>query len=122
MKTRTKIGAILLSILLVLTFASCVTSSNVTFYTDVDGAEVYVDGVLIGTTPATAKLSNAIWDDPTITIKKEGYKPLNTGLQKEAKTVNIVLGVIVDWPAFLFCYGPKESQNFMLVPETNEKK
>lgn len=110
---------ILISTILIFSALGCVSSTNVTFYTDAQEAEVYVDGELIGSTPATAKLSNGIWNDPTITIKKDGYKTLNTSLQKEVKTPNIVLGILLNWPAFLWCYGPKRNQNFILTPDTS---
>ena len=121
MKTKSKVLTVIVSALLLFSFVSCVTSTNVTFYSDVEETEVYVDGQLIGTTPTTTKLSNAIWNDPTITLKKEGYKVMTTGLQKEAKGVNIVLGLLVDRPAFLWCYGPKANQNFMMIPDPNAK-
>ncbi len=121
MKLKSKVLTVVLSVFLLLSLTSCVTSTNVTFYADVEETEVYVDGQLIGTTPVTTKLSNAIWDDPTVTLKKDGYKTMTTGLQKEAKGVNIVLGLLVDWPAFLWCYGPKANQNFMMIPDPNAK-
>lgn len=114
---------ILISALLIFSALGCVSSTNVTFdSTNTENAEVYVDGELIGSTPATAKLSNAIWEDPTITIKKDGYKTLNTSLQKEVKTPNIVLGILLNWPAFLWCYGPKQNQNFILTPDTSSSQ
>ena len=119
MKMRSKVLTAIIALVLILGLAGCVTSTNVTFYSDVEDVEVYVDGQLIGSTPATTKLSNAVWNDPTITLKKEGFKTLTTGLQKEVKGVNIVLGLLVDWPAFLWCYGPKATQNFMLTPDPN---
>ncbi len=110
---------ILISAFLIFTTVACVSSTNVTFFTDTEDAEVYIDGELIGSTPATAKLSNGIWNDPTITIKKDGFKTLNTSLQKEVKVPNIALGLLLNWPAFLWCYGPKKNQNFMLTPKTS---
>ena len=71
-----KIGASFIAgILLVVVCASCVTQTRVNFSTDVDGAEVFVDGEKIGTTPVQKKLSNVVWENPDILIKKEGYKP-----------------------------------------------
>ena len=64
MKTKSKVLTVIVSALLLFSFVSCVTSTNVTFYSDVEETEVYVDGQLIGTTPTTTKLSNAIWNDP----------------------------------------------------------
>lgn len=51
-----KIGASFIAgILLVVVCASCVTQTRVNFSTDVDGAEVFVDGEKIGTTPVQKK-------------------------------------------------------------------
>ncbi len=108
---------ILIAGLLLFTTVGCVSSTKVTFNTDTPDAEVYVDGELIGKTPVTAKLSNAVWEDPTITIKKEGYKTINSNVQKEVKAANIIFGICLNAPAFLWCYGPKANQNFMLTPE-----
>lgn len=119
MKTKSKVITFSVLILLLLCLVGCVSSTNVTFYADADNTEVYVDGQYIGTTPMTVKLSNAIWDDPIITLKKDGYKTTVGSLNKEVKAVNVILGVCLDWPAFLWCYGPKSYQYYMLVPETH---
>ena len=110
-----KIIAVLLLAVMVMGVCGCVSSTNVTFNTETEGAEVYVDGELIGTTPATAKLSNAIWNDPDILIKQAGYKDLRTGVKKEVKGANVALGLTVNWAALLWVYGPKKVQNFVLT-------
>lgn len=104
------------ALLLLAMFSSCVSSTRVNFNTDVDGASVYVDGEEIGTTPAQIKLSNAIWENPDVVIKKDGYKDLYTDLNKEVKGVNLVCGLLLWWPSLLFVYGPKKSQHYMLTP------
>ena len=117
MTRKSKFLVIGISLILMLSFAGCVSSSKVTFATDVEGAEVYVDGELIGNTPVTITLSNAVWKNPSITFKKDGYVTMDTYLQKEVKPANIVFGLCLNWPAFLWCYGPCEKQNFILPPE-----
>ena len=97
--------------------SSCVTKTKVTFNTDVTGADVYVDGEYIGKTPATKKLSNAVWEDPEIVIKKEGYRDMRTGVKKEVKAVNLIFGVILWWPSFLWVHGPKSQQHYVLSSE-----
>ena len=115
-----KIGAsVTAGILLVIFCASCVTQTRVNFSTDVDGAEVYVDGEKIGTTPVQKKLSNAIWNNPDILIRKEGYKDLYTDLNKEIKGVNLVSGLLLWLPSLFWVYGPKKNQSYMLVPSAN---
>ena len=115
-----KIGASFIAgILLVVVCASCVTQTRVNFSTDVDGAEVFVDREKIGTTPVQKKLSNVVWENPDILIKKEGYKDLYTDLKKEIKGVNLVSGLILFWPALFWVYGPKKNQSYILVPSAN---
>lgn len=115
-----KIGASFIAgILLVVVCASCVTQTRVNFSTDVDGAEVFVDGEKIGTTPVQKKLSNVVWENPDILIKKEGYKDLYTDLKKKIKGVNLVSGLILFWPALFWVYGPKKNQSYILVPSAN---
>lgn len=115
-----KIGASFIAgILLVVVCASCVTQTRVNFSTDVDGAEVFVDGEKIGTTPVQKKLSNVVWENPDILIRKEGYKDLYTDLKKEIKGVNLVSGLFLFWPALFCVYGPKKNQSYILVPSAN---
>ncbi len=105
------------SLLLLVFLTSCVSSTRVSFNTDVEGAEVYVDGELIGTTPTQKKLSNAIWEDPDVLIKKDGYKDLRTSVYQEMKPVNLVCGLLLWWPSLLYVYGPKKAQHYILTPE-----
>lgn len=116
---KNKFIAFMVAFSLMVLLASCVTSTAVNFDTDVQGAEVYVDGSLIGTTPTSTKMSNAIWEDPDVVLKKEGYKTTHVPLAKEVKTVNLVAGLVIWWPSLLWVYGPKANQNFMLTPDQN---
>ncbi len=47
------------------------TTQQVTFDSSPTGAEVYVDGVLLGVTPLTSSLKRK--KNSTLTVKKEGY-------------------------------------------------
>lgn len=108
----------LAGILLLINLTGCVSGTNVCFRTDVDGAEVYVDDEFIGTTPVTKKMSNLCWKNPDVTIKKEGYKTLYTEMKKEIVYANVAIGFFLWEPAFLWCYGPKPRQNYILVKNT----
>ena len=121
MKKRiTKLLTIItLSIMLVSIFSSCVSSTRVYIDTDVDNVEVYVDGKKVGTSPTQIVLSNAVWEDPDIVLKKEGYKDLHTNVNKELKGVNLVCGLLLWWPSLLYCYGPKSNQTYIMIPENN---
>lgn len=119
MKLKKNGASFIAGILLVVVCASCVTQTRVNFSTDVDGAEVFVDGEKIGTTPVQKKLSNVVWENPDILIRKEGYKDLYTDLKKEIKGVNLVSGLFLFWPALFWVYGPKKNQSYILVPSAN---
>lgn len=95
---------------------SCVTSTLVTFNTSVPGADVYVDGEHIGKTPTEKKMSNGVWEDAKIIIKKEGYQDLHTNVQKDIKPVNLIIGLLLWWPSLLWVHGPKSQQNYLLTP------
>ena len=111
MKKITKLSAILLFLVLV---TSCVSSTRVVINSNVEGATVYIDGVEVGTTPVEVQLSNAIWEDPDIVLKKEGYHDLQTHLYKETKSTNLICGLLLFWPSLLYVQGPKPIQNFIL--------
>ena len=114
-------GEIFSVVFLALFFSSCVTSTNVSFNTDIEGAEVMLDGMKIGITPTQSKLSNAIWEDPDVFIRKEGYRDLYLSVKKEIKVVNVLTGVVLSpftyFIPLLWCYGPKKNQNYVMIPE-----
>ena len=49
-------------------------------------------------------------------IEVSFVKITGTFLKKEAKITNCVIGYFINIFAFLWCYGPKENQNFVLTP------
>ncbi len=108
---------LLLMLIFVLLFSGCVTETLVRFTTDVDGAEIIIDGESIGKTPTKAYLSNAIWSDPDVVIIKEGYKKKYVSLKKEGVVTNLVVGYLIWLPSLLWSYGPSPHQFFILEPE-----
>jgi hypothetical protein len=114
MKTRV-IAGFLAVLFFASIFSGCVTSTNVRFSTNIDGAAITVDGENIGKTPTQTTMSNAIWENPDIVIKKDGYKDLHVDIKKEVKVVNLVCGLLLFWPSLLWVYGPKANQNFELM-------
>jgi hypothetical protein len=116
---KARIGAFaLVGLFVVSILSSCVSTTNVHFNTNVDGAKITVDGKDIGTTPAMCKMSNAVWEDPDIVITKDGYKTLRVSTEKEIKAVNLICGILLFWPSLLYVSGPKANQNFELIQET----
>ena len=108
-------------LLLIVAFAvftsSCVLTTMVTIETIPDDVEVYVDSQLIGDSPVTVRMSNAVWEDPEILLKKEGYRDLRTSPQKEVKALNLISGLIFVAIPLLWVYGPEPYQSFMLSEE-----
>ena len=43
------------------------------------------------------KLSNAVWEDQSIIIRKDGYRDIYSNMNKEVKPVNLVCGVLIWW-------------------------
>jgi hypothetical protein len=82
--------------------------------TNVPGAKVMVNGEVVGTSPASIKLTNAIWASQDVKIEKEGYTPYIGSMKKEIK-VGPVIGGLFAWPVLLWTYGPKPNQYFELV-------
>ncbi len=114
-----KITLLTVLILASLSLTSCL-STKVTFNSNVEGADVYVDGEHIGKTPVTEKIGNGIWNWPDITVKKAGYKSIkDVQLKKEVKVPTLVLGILFEYP-LLWVYGPCPQQYFVLEEETKQ--
>jgi hypothetical protein len=92
-------------------------STMVAIRTEPDDASVKINGQPTGKTPINTELSNFDFDDYVAEIKKDGYKPLTTSLQKEFKVGQFIVGLLLWWPELLWVYGPKPLQMFELEPE-----
>lgn len=99
-----------------ITLNSCVSSTRVVINSKPSNADVYEDGQYVGKTPVSLNISNLVWNSPDITISKDGYTSMPVTLKKEEKITNCVIGYFFNIFAFLWCYGPKENQNFVLTP------
>ena len=97
--------------------ASCATATRVTFDSGPQGAEVYLDNERIGETPVTVRVSNGVWEDPDVILRKEGYREIRTGIDKEVKVGNLISGLLLIWPAFLWVWGPEAYQYYDLIEE-----
>jgi hypothetical protein len=64
------------------------TTQNISINSDPEGAKVYVDGQLMGTTPVTLTLKKGKYK--TIEIRKKCYKPVTLTFQKSFDPVAIL--------------------------------
>ena len=85
--------------------------------TTVQVVDLRLDNRNVGETPLTLRLSNALWEDPVVHIRAEGYKDLYGSLDKEIKGVNLAVGIFLFPPSLLWCYGPDQYQHFDMIEE-----
>ena len=91
--------------------SACSTAVNIT--SSPSGAKVFVNEKYIGETPLTVEKSNLVFNSYNIRLSKEGYRTINSSLEKEAKAGPIIGGLFVLIP-FFWSYGPQDQQNFSL--------
>ncbi len=105
-------GALFLCSLLL---SNCVSSTQVRFNSEPEGADVFVDGQKIGKTPTEMKISNAFGrNNPHILLKKEGYQDLSGGLKHETHTTNLICGILIWLPSLFYVEAPKSYQYYVL--------
>jgi hypothetical protein len=114
-------------LLIVAFFSGCQTTTLVNINTNVPGAQVVLDGKVLGTTPITGvKIKNSPSRNYRVVIEKEGYETLQRTLQKETKTAAataVVVGYVLSWlilPMLLWINGiwiegPVPDQYFVLT-------
>lgn len=64
------------------------TSQTLTFNSEPDGAEVYVDGAMIGTTPVSVSVGKN--DKDSFMIQKEGYKTVTRDITTSYDPVTLL--------------------------------
>lgn len=88
------------------------TSDNISFASNPSGAKIYMDGLKIGTTPATITIQRS-FNERRVTLKLDGYDVLVFVLQREFNTVAILnLAGILGWgidamTGAIYRYNPK---------------
>jgi hypothetical protein len=110
--------------LLILVFlSSCAVTTKMTIRAIepsgrlITDATVLVDGEIIGQTPnASYRVSNFAGTNTEIIVLKDGYDTVRTEPVKEVKAANVVLGIMLNFFAWLWVYGPKPQQNIILTP------
>ena len=108
-----RIGLLVVIVMLVL--SACITNTQVTFDSNVDGAKVTLDQRPLGNTPMTVLLGNAVWEGGTILAEADGYRDVRLPLQKELKVANLVFGLLLWPPSLLWVWGPAPIQYINFV-------
>ncbi len=75
------------------------TDEEITFNSSPSGADVVVDGIVVGTTPTTVEIDRPGLEDQDVTIELEGYETRTFELDKEFNTISILN--IFFWPGFV---------------------
>lgn len=91
------------------------TKQTITINSNVDGATVYLDGIMVGTTPFVGDIKK---NKAALTIQKEGYKTYTLSLSKSLEPMffgNIItggtLGSITDFATgAAYTYSPSSYQ------------
>ena len=85
-------------------FTSCATilsgtSDEITFNSDPGGADIMLDGLKLGKTPATVSIKRPGFGNKEITLKLDGYEDRTFMLQKEFNTMAICN--LAGWPGWV---------------------
>jgi hypothetical protein len=103
-------------LLISLFLAGCTMTTRVTIDSNVHGAQVNLDGEIIGVTPINNyKVKNRIFKEYPVLLTKEGYKPTYSKLKIESKLASMI-GCIFIVPA-IWLEGPQKLQYFVMEPE-----
>ena len=103
-------------IIAAMVITSC--SSTTLIQSSPNGATVYINGEVGGTTPYTLSDSKISGARTPITLKKEGFEDFYTILVKN-ESVNVgavVGGVLFFWPALLWTMDYKPVHTYPLTP------
>lgn len=103
--------------LLAAVLAGCTMTTKITIETDVPGAQVNLDGNIIGVTPIqNYKVKNRIGKEYPVLLTKEGYKPIHSRLKTEIKTASVVGAALILIP-IIWVEGPQRLQYFTMETE-----
>lgn len=75
------------------------TEEDVTFRSEPSGAQVLIDGILVGETPTTVEVDRPGLEEMEVAIQLEGYEPRYFELDKEFNQTAILN--IFFWPGFV---------------------
>ncbi len=99
----------------VILFSSCASTTMIQSVPS--GATVYINGENVGVTPYSHTDTKIVGTASQITLKKEGYKDLNTVMvRNEEVDAGAVVGGIFVWIPFLWVMKYKPFHNYELEP------
>lgn len=114
------------SILLIFSILNAVAvncSTMVKITSEPPDAELTYKGRMVGKTPLEMEMSDSLFEETKITLKKEGYQTRDTFIERRVSTgmliFNVLFGIFTLMISWLYVAPPKEYQNFVLykVPE-----
>ena len=116
------------ALLCLLLLAGCATifsgtSDEIHFESEPPGAEIYVDGLQRGETPATIDIDRPGLGETTVTLRMEGYADRTFELEKEFTDVSVLnltspLGWAIDIATGAVTHYAREGYLIELDPET----
>lgn len=105
----------LISVIIVVAFVSGCASSTI-IKTAPDDAKVYIDGNLVGTSPASYSDTAVSGTTKAVMLKKEGYKDKTVLIRKEEPQVGPIIGGMFFLFPFIWTLGYPDSYTFELEP------
>ena len=101
-------------------FNSC--ASTTLIQSEPGGANLYLDGMKVGTTPYTHSDTKIVGSTTTIQLKKEGYEDLNVMMSRSEKlAVGPLIGGLFVLIPFLWIMKYEENRLYELEP-VNEQQ
>nr|HPQ42374.1 hypothetical protein [bacterium] len=82
-------------------------------------AEIWIDGIKVGTTPYTHTDSDLSFSTKTVQFKKAGYEDTTRIIKRDQmNTQNAILSFLCFWPGLLWAWEYPPSYSFELVKNT----
>ncbi|NBC15849.1 MAG: PEGA domain-containing protein [Bacteroidetes bacterium] len=75
------------------------TEDDITFDSEPQGAQVLIDGIVVGTTPTTVVVDRPGLEETDVTVQLDGYDPLRFELDTEFNNTAILN--VFFWPGFV---------------------
>ena len=93
-------------------------SSSTIINSSPQGAKVYIDGEVVGTTPYKYSDTKIVGSSSGIKLEKDGYEPFQTVLSRNEKAdVGAIIGGIFVLVPFLWTMKYKPEHSYELIPQ-----